>query len=391
MARRSALDPRIWLLAVGTFAVGTDAFVIAGILPLLAAYFSIGVPAAGLIVSVYSFTYGLGTPLLAALVARWRRPQVVFATLCAFALVNLACAFAPSYGALLALKAGAGICAAIYTPTAYLLAASLAPATRRGAALAAVAVGLTVASVLGIPIGTWIGYHFGWHATFGAIALVTVTAAAAIRLGRLRDPGAGVAAMPSLARRMAPLGRGRVWMALLPCLLMYIGNAQVFTYVALLLETHYSASQLPLLLGVYGLGGLTGSPLGGRLADRLGPIKPQFMGLTLLMLVHLAIPFSLGSIWTTCAVLFLATLGNWGTFAPYQARIMLIEPENATVLIALINTGVYMGNAIGAGVGALLLRGMPVTALPFTAAATIAVAIGVLILSLPRGQAARAG
>ena len=143
--------------------------------------------------------------------------------------------------------------------------------------------------MLGIPIGTWIGYRFGWHVTFGVIALVTVTAAAAIRLGRLSDPGAG-AAIPSLTRRIAPLGRAPVWMALLPCLIMYIGNAQVFTYIAALLETRYSATDLPLLLGVYGLGGLAGSPLGGRLADRLGPIKPQFMGLTLLMLVHLAHP-----------------------------------------------------------------------------------------------------
>jgi len=383
MPSTRALDPRIWLLAIGTFAVGTDAFVIAGILPLLAAYFVISMPAAGMIVSVYSFTYGLGTPLLAVLVARWHRPQVVVATLCAFALVNLGCAFAPSYGVLLGLKAAAGICAAIYTPTAYLLAASLAPASRRGAALSAVAVGLTVASVLGIPIGTWIGYHFGWHATFGAIALVTVGAAAAIRLGRLRDPSAG-AAMPSLARRIAPLGRWPVWLALLPCLLMYIGNAMVFTYIALLLETHYSAGELPLLLGVYGLGGLVGSPLGGRLADRMGPVKPLFMGLTLLLLVHLSVPFSLASIWSTCAVLFFATLGNWGCFAPFQARIMRIEPENATVLIALINTGVYMGNAIGAGIGALLLRAMPVTDLPFVAALMIATAIAVLAVPLPR-------
>src|SRR5579862_1324361 len=104
MVESRALDPRIWLLAVGTFAVGTDAFVVTGILPLLADYFSIGVPAAGMLVAVYSFSYGLGTPVLAALVARWPRPNVVFYTLCAFAIVNLACAVAPSYGALIVLK-----------------------------------------------------------------------------------------------------------------------------------------------------------------------------------------------------------------------------------------------------------------------------------------------
>lgn len=339
--------------------------------------------AAGMVVSVYSFSYGLGTPVLAALTARWHRSRVVFAALCAFALVNLGCAAAPSYGVLLSLKAAAGLCAAVYTPTAYLLAASLAPMSRRGFALAAVAIGLTVAQVFGIPIGTWIGYQFGWRATFGAIALVTVLSAAAIRLGRLEDPSDAPPA-PSLVRRIAPLARGEVWMALLPCLLMYIGNALVFTYVAALMATHYRASSLPWLLGVYGLGGLVGSPLGGRLADRFGPIKPQFMSLTLLLLVHLSIPFALASLPATCLVLFLAMLANWGAFAPYQARIMRIEPDNASVLIALINTGVYLGNAIGAAVGGLLLRDVPVTKLPFAAAATIALAILVLALSLRR-------
>jgi MFS transporter, DHA1 family, inner membrane transport protein len=363
---------------------------VTGILPLLADYFAIGVPAAGMLVSVYSFSYGLGTPVLAAVVARWRRPQVVFYTLCGFAIVNFACAVAPSYGVLIVLKALAGLCAAIYTPTAYLLAVAMAPERRRGSALAAVAIGLTVASVLGIPIGTWIGYRFGWHATFGAIAITTLAAAAAIRLGRLVDPSAGATATPSLARRIEPLGRRAVWLALAPCLLMYIGNSQVFTYVALLLETHYSTADLPLLLAVYGLGGLAGSPLGGRLADRLGPVKPQLMGLVVLMLVHLAIPAALGSIWTTCAVLFLATMSNWGCFAAYQARIMQIEPNNASVLIALVNTGVYMGNAIGAGIGALWLKAIPVTMLPYSAAATIAVALLVLVLSLRRPAPATA-
>jgi predicted MFS family arabinose efflux permease len=385
MAASRTLDPRIWLLAIGTFAVGTDAFVIAGILPLLAAAFAVSLPAAGLIVSTYSFSYGLGTPVLAAIVARWPRPRVVLITLCAFAVVNVACAVAPSYGVLIALKAAAGLCAAVYTPTAYLLAASLAPASRRGAALAAVAVGLTMASVLGIPIGTWVGFHFGWHATFGLIAAITLTGAAAIRLGRLREAEGGVTVPLSLALRIAPLGRARIWLALLPCLLMYIGTALTFTYVAALLETHYRAERLPALLAVYGLGGLVGSQLGGRLSDWLGPVRPLYLGLGGLIAVQLLVPFSLGSLPATCAVLFGTTLGTWGSFTPFQARIMQLEPDNASVTIALINTGVYLGNAIGAVIGGLLLRIMPVTDLPFASAAVVASAMAVL--ALPKARA----
>ena len=169
-----ALDPRIWLLAIGTFAVGTDAFVIAGILPQLADAFGVGVEAAGLIVSTYSLTYGVGTPLLAAFVARWPRHRVVLATLGAFAAVNVCCALAPGYGYLIVLKVAAGICAAIYTPTAYALAASATGPEKRGAALAAVAIGLSAASVFGVPLGTWVGHHAGWHATFWMIAAITL-------------------------------------------------------------------------------------------------------------------------------------------------------------------------------------------------------------------------
>jgi predicted MFS family arabinose efflux permease len=386
MAASRTLDPRIGLLAIGTFAVGTDAFVVAGILPLLAAAFAVSLPAAGLIVSTYSLSYGLGTPVLAALVARWPRPPVVLATLCAFAVVNIACAVAPSYGVLIALKAAAGLCAAVYTPTAYLLAASLVHSSRRGAALATVAIGLTMASVMGIPIGTWVGFRFGWHATFGLIAAITLTGAAAIWRGRLRDE-AGIGAPLSLALRIAPLGRARVWLALLPCLLMYIGTALTFTYVAALLETHYRPDQLPALLAVYGLGGLIGSQLGGRLSDRLGPVRPLYLGLAGLIAVQLLVPFSLGSLPATCAVLFGTTLGTWGAFTPFQARIMQLEPDNAAVTIALINTGVYLGNAIGAVVGGLLLGIMPVTDLPFASALVVASAMIVLAVPLARERA----
>jgi MFS transporter, DHA1 family, inner membrane transport protein len=384
MAPRRALDSRIWLLAIGTFAVGTDAFVVAGILPLLALSFGVSIEVAGLLVSTYSFTYGLGTPVLAAMVARWQRHRVVIVTLCGFALVNIGCALAPSFGVLLGLKVAAGICAATYTPTAYLLATSLTTVERRGAALAAVAIGLSAASVLGIPIGTWVGYRYGWHATFAMIAAITLTGAAALARGRLSDPAGGFAALPSLATRIAPLGRAHIWLALGPCFILYIATALVFTYVAALLRTHYSADQLPPLLAVYGLGGLLGSQLGGRLADRLGTARPLNIGLGGLIVIQLLLPWSLTSTVATCAALFGATLCSWCCFAPFQARILMLEPHSANVTIALINTSVYMGNAIGALIGGLLLRLTAVTNLPFVSALVAAMALAVLRWPLPK-------
>jgi len=259
---------------------------------------------------------------------------------------------------------------------------------KRGAALATVAIGLSASSVFGVPLGTWVGHALGWHATFWMIALITLAGVAAMSSWGLPASGDSPNAVPSLAVRIAPLGRARIWVALLPCLLMYIATAIVFTYIALLLGTRYSSGDLPALLVVYGLGGLAGSQLGGRLADRLGPLPPIFIGLSCLTAVQLLMPFSLGSVVATCAILFGATLFSWGCFAPLQSRLIQLEPNNANVVIALINTGVYLGNAIGATIGGVLLRFIPVTDLPFAAALVSALALAVLSRPLPRDRIA---
>ena len=136
-------DPRVWLLALGTFAIGTDAFVVSGILPAVAGDLGVGLDAAGQVVTAYALTYALGAPLLAAVTARLPRGRTVTVALACFALANALCALAPTYWLLLGARVLAGVAAALYTPTAYALAAALARPERRGSALAAVAFGLT--------------------------------------------------------------------------------------------------------------------------------------------------------------------------------------------------------------------------------------------------------
>ena len=140
------LDVRIYLLTLGTFALGTDVFVIAGILPMIAGDLGVSVEAAGQMVTVYALTYALGSPILAALAAQWHRERVVVLALAGFATADLACSLAPSFAILLAARFLAGASGALFSPTAYTIAAALAPAERRGAALARVALGMTSAT-----------------------------------------------------------------------------------------------------------------------------------------------------------------------------------------------------------------------------------------------------
>jgi len=376
-AQSRGFDPRVWLLAIGTFATGTDTFVIAGILPELAKSFSVTIEAAGAIVSVYAFVYGLGTPLLAIVVARWRQERVALAALALFVVVNILCAVAPSYGFLIAMRAAAALCAAIYAPAAYVLAAAAARPEKRGSALAAVALGSSGSTVFGVPLGTFIGNHFGWPATFFMITVITVLA-----FGTLiaRGPRTGEAPPPlPLLERVAPLARAQVWLALTPLLLMFAGIYAVYTYIAPLLETHFAAADVPLFLICYGVGGLAGSQLGGKLVDRFGAIGPLIVLLSAFALLYAVLPAALNSAIATGIVMFGLTLCSWACFAPNQTRVVAVDPAHPNIMFALINSSIFFGGAVGAAFGGLVLGAFSVTALPYAAAILTAVAVAMIV------------
>jgi MFS transporter, DHA1 family, inner membrane transport protein len=390
MSGDRGFDPRIWLLAIGTFAIGTEGFVIAGILPALADDLHVAIEATGLLVSVYALVYGLGTPFLAVLVARLPRHRVALISLGVFAFVNLLCALAPTYSVLLALRAVAGICAALYAPTAYAIASSLARPERRGGALAAVALGSSGSTVIGVPLGAFIGNHFGWRATFVFVAIITAAGLAAMLWRSLPVETDAHVPRQILVERFRPLARAKIWIVLLPALLLYCAIYLVYTYIAPLLETHYALETVPAFLVVYGLGGLAGSQLGGRLVDIYGATRPLLAALSLFTLLEVALPFSLSAVWATCATLAGLTLCSWACFAPIQTRAVAAEPANANVIFALINSSVFLGGALGAALGGVLLDLMPVTGLPLAAALLTGAAVAIIGASLPRELPRRA-
>ena len=376
-------DPRVWLLAIGTFATGTDTFVIAGILPELAHSFSVTIEAAGAVVSVYAFVYGIGTPLLALVAGRWRQDRVALVALALFVIVNILCALAPSFSFLLIMRAAAALCAAVYAPAAYVIAAASARPEKRGGALAAVALGSSGSTVLGVPLGTFVGDHLGWPATFILIALISAGALAALMT---YGPRAAEAGPPlPLGARVAPLARLRVWIALAPVLLMFCGIYAVYTYIAPLLELRYPIADIPLFLICYGVGGLAGSQLGGKLVDKFGATRPLIVLLSLFALLNAALPYSLHSWLATGAVMFGMTLCSWACFAPIQTRVVAVEPEHANVMFALINASIFFGGAVGAALGGVVLGLVSVMALPYLAALLSAIAVAMIVQSLPRG------
>src|ERR1700761_2855672 len=201
-------DPKVGFLALGTFAIGTDAYVISGILAAVAHDLHIGVNAAGQLISWYSLTYAIAAPVLAAFIGHLKKQNVVVGALILFAAANAVCAISTSLEILIAARVIAGIAGSLYTPTAYTLAATLAAPEKKSKALAVVALGLTSATALGVPIGTLIGQHAGWHSTFWLVVALSLVAVVAIGLARLPSGDAAFAPSPGLVARFKPLTHG---------------------------------------------------------------------------------------------------------------------------------------------------------------------------------------
>jgi DHA1 family inner membrane transport protein len=371
-------DFRIWLLVLATFAMGTATLVVAGILSPLAADLGVSVAAAGQVVTAFAVTFAVGSPILAALTGHLPRERLILWVLWVFTFANILCAVAPRYDVLLVGRIIAGGCAGLCTPLAYVLATGLASRQRRGAALATVAIGTTSATVFGVPLGTWIGHQFGWHATFWLVA--ATGAAAAIVLWASRLPAAPDGeATPGLAARFAPMADPRILLALLPSIIWCTAAYLFYTYVALFLGRRFEPTEIAFLLLFFGLGGVTGSQIGGRIADRLGGLRPITLCLAASIVNLALIDTTSRTFWGGAAALFFWGFCGWATWTPQQTRLIGLAPTNAPIVLSLNNATVYVGTAVGAAGGAVFLTLAPLATLPLAAAALYGLALLVLV------------
>src|SRR6266567_343924 len=299
------INPRIFLLALGMFALGTDAFVVAGVLPVIAREMAVTESLAGQLVTAFSFTYGFGAPVLAVLTSRWSRNSALLVALGAFCLFNIGSALAPNFTVLLLTRILVGCCAAVFGPLAYTIGTTLAPQEKRGKALALVASGLTIATVLGSPLGTWVGEHFGWRLSFGLVALLAGVAFVMLALYGL--PKAAATPVLSLVARLAPIKEPRLLLALAPALLWNLGFYVLYTYIAPLLQQNLHTSDVSLFLVANGLGPMLGNWVAGTIVDRVGSTRPIFVALVGLLIVEPLVALTTHSVLGALLILFL-----WG-------------------------------------------------------------------------------
>ncbi|WP_329625791.1 MFS transporter [Streptomyces sp. NBC_01255] len=335
---------------MATFAVGTDGYVIAGLLPAIAADLGVSTPAAGQLVTVFALTLALSAPVMGALTSSLDRRSALLIALAVFVIGNAVTALGTTYEVVMAARVVTAVGAGIITAAASSTAAAIAPPERRGRALAFVLGGLTSATALGLPLGTLIG-RADWHVTLWAVAGIGLLAAIGIAVGlpRVTLPAA------SLPDRLRPLRQGHVLALLAVTSLAFLGTYTLYTYIvpALWDATGGNESLLTLVLLAWGVGTLAGNVTAGRLVDRHDSARVLTGALALATLALALSPLATRALAPTLiwAAVWGVTIGV--IVVPQQHRLIALGPAAAPVLLGLNSSALYVGVALGGGLGGL--------------------------------------
>ncbi|MFF9838607.1 MFS transporter [Streptomyces sp. NPDC020422] len=367
-------------LAIGAFGVGTTEFVIMGLLPEIAADYGVSIPTAGLLVTGYALGVVIGAPLLTVLGNKVSRKRMLMVLMGLFVAGNLLSALAPSFGVMLAGRVVASLAHGSFFGIGAVVAADLVAPDKKAGAIATMFTGLTVANIVGVPLGTFIGQAVGWRVTFALVAGLGV--AGLLGIARL------VPAMPRpegarLRRELTAFRNPQVLLAMAMTVLGFGGVFAAITYIAPMMTevTGYSDGAVTWLLVLFGVGMFLGNLIGGRFADRaLMPLLYVTLGGLALVLALFTVAAH-DKILAAVAVLLVGALG-FATVPPLQKRV-LDQAHGAPTLASAVNIGAFnLGNALAAWLGGLVIAsGFGYTAPNWVGAVLAAAALGLAFWS----------
>jgi DHA1 family inner membrane transport protein len=339
---------------MGAFGIGTSEFVIMGLLPNVAADLHVSIDIAGLLITGYALGVVIGAPIVAVATASWPRKATLLGLAATFVVGNLCCAMAPDYAWLMVARAITAFCHGAFFGIGAVVAADLVPRSQRSRAIALMFTGLTLANVLGVPLGTWLGQIAGWRSTFWMVSLIGILAVLALALWL---PGKIAMQRANILNEFRVLKDTRVVWPLLASVLASAALFCVFTYIAPLLQqvTGISEHGVSAVLLMYGVALTLGSTLGGRLGGRqLEPgLRKIFMGLAITFVaLTLALPYLV----PTLLIMII-----WGTLSfalvPMLQTLVVDQASRAPNLASTLNQGAFnLGNAGGAWLGSIAIR-----------------------------------
>jgi predicted MFS family arabinose efflux permease len=372
-------------LTLSAFAIGTTEFVIVGLIPTMASDLQVSLPSAGLLVSLYALGVAVGAPVLTALTGKWNRKHVLLAVMSLFVAGNVMAWQAPGYNTLILARILTGLAHGVFFSIGSTIATGLVSKEKAASAIAIMFTGLTVALVTGVPLGTYIGQSFGWQATFLIVAvlgLVALIGSALLVPSNLKQPP-----VTKLTSQLKVLTQPRLLLVYAITALGYGGTFTAFTFLAPILEqvSGFGSSAIGLIMLVYGVSVAVGNIWGGKMADKMGPIKALkviFFGLATVLIV-----FNFSAVNPIAVV---ATILVWGAFAfgnvpGLQVYVVQLAekytPDAVDVASGLNIAAFNVGIALGSWGGGLIVSNAGLMHTPWIGAVIVAIALALTCLS----------
>jgi len=366
------------------FLVGTDLFVVAPLLPHIAASFAVSTAGAGLLVTAFSIAYVVASPFAGWVSDRWDRAMVLVVALVLFSAANVGTALAPGFGVLLVARVVAGIAAAATGPTVYALVSTRARPRARAQVLAVVGSGLLTALWVGAPAGSLLGRYVGWQAAFVILAAGTLLLAFPHAFVWRARPVPAAASPPGASQRAGRPGRGVAVSAVAVTTLWAFSVYSLYTFLAVALHSDGRATAVTWLLVVYGVGAVVGGQVGGRFADRADAVRVTRSALAMTAVLEAVVALVFPVTWALACVLGLFALAAYAFFPAQQRHLVDMFPERATAMLSWNNSALFVGLSLAGAAG-----GQIVHALDYPALLYLGAAVAVPACLVARGRPAR--
>lgn len=387
---KKGLPAALWALTISAFGIGTTEFVIVGLLPTVAGDLGISIPSAGLLVSLYAIGVAIGAPVLTALTGKVPRKALLVSIMLLFVIGNGLASIAPGFITLILARILTGFAHGVYFSIGSTIAASLVPEEKRATAISIMFAGLTLAIVTGVPLGTFIGQHFGWRATFIGVAILGIIGLVASMILVPSHLQNGKTA--SLQQQLKVLANKRLIFAFLMTAMGYGGTFVVFTYLSPILQeiTGLKESLVTLILLIYGIAIALGNLIGGRLANK-NPLKALLWMFVAQGLVLFLFYFTVHSPILSIITLFFLGALSFATVPGLQLLVVQIaekelpgtEDVASGINIAAFNIGIAIGSYAG---GLIVTSSLGIGSTPWIGALFLVITVFITLYSIRLGK-----
>lgn len=379
------LSISIWLLTLGTVAIGTDLFVIAGILPYVANSFAVSAQTAGYLVTVFAIIYAVFGPILARRTASWHKRKLLVMTLGIFIVGEAISALAINFYIMIVARVISAVGASLFTPTAFAVAVTLVPEEKKGRALSLVSGGLILSMAITVPIGTWVSLLFGWRFTYLFIMVIGIIAAVGLALVLETPSKNNIPSIFNSSNAPSSTFRSSFVLAVVAYTFWGMGIFSIFPFISLILtgNLHVHPVDVGYALMLFGTGSFIGVILGGHATDRWGHMKTTKISISISVIALISSYLLLykSSFWFILSY-FVFSMAIQGFMPSQLRRVVYFSPKNShQTALAINNSMLYIGIALGTVLGGSLFGYFSLSILPLVSGISVIIALGLSLTS----------